>query len=141
MFALPAPAMHIPTSDKQNPSMTREQRDQELNEFRRTDPQRLIAVYRAATNTPLAENLPRGMGFPGMIAAILDREFGSTEVRSDTGVAWDAARFQVLNHRATTLPARPTQRCDPRGEFTAFCSGAAMVSLGLLMAAFYYLAT
>jgi hypothetical protein len=121
-------------------SMIREEREQELNQWRQADPRRLVAAYRAATNTPLAENLPRGMGFSGMIAAILAREFGSGDVPGETGAASVAAGFQVLTHRATTLPVRPKRCCDAWGEFTAFCSGAAMVSLGLLMAAFYYLA-
>lgn len=122
-------------------SMTRAEREQELNQLRQADPERLVAAYRTATDTPVTENLPRGMGFPGMIAAILDREFASAEVRGETGVVRDAAQFQLQSHRATTLPARPKHCCDPRSEFTAFCSGAAMVSLGLLMAACYYLAT
>jgi hypothetical protein len=141
MFGLPARlATQIGSSQHMKQPMTREERELELNEFRRTDPLRLVAAYRAATNTPLTENLPRGMGFPGMIAAILDREFASAEVHSETGVVRDAARYQLQTHRATTLPARPRHCCDPRREFTAFCSGAAMVSLGLLMAACYFLA-
>lgn len=128
-------------SEQMMQSMTRAEREQELNQLRQADPERLVAAYRTATDTPVTENLPRGMGFPGMIAAILDREFGSAEVGSDTPVVRDAAQFQLQSHRATTLPARPKHCCDPRSEFTAFCSGAAMVSLGLLMAACYYLAT
>jgi hypothetical protein len=121
--------------------MTREQREQELNRIRQADPAGLVAAYREATNTPTTENLPRGMGFPGMIAVILEREFGSAKIQCDSGPVNNAVQqFRLTTHGGTTLPAPPARRCRLRDEITACCSGAALVCLGLLMAACYVVA-
>jgi hypothetical protein len=108
--------------------MPREERSRYLNTIRQTDPVQLIEIYRAATGTPPMDQLPRGLGFTGMIEAILASEFdaGPSSKLSDT-VPLPAVS-----------PAKPTRR-TPHGEFKAFCSGAALVGTGLLMAALYFL--
>lgn len=107
--------------------MPREDRSRYLNTIRQTDPVRLIEIYRAATKTPPMDQLPRGLGFTGMIEAILASEFDAGPCNlSDT----------VPLHAVS--PAKPTRRA-PTGELKAFCSGAALVGMGLLMAALYFL--
>jgi hypothetical protein len=113
-------------------SMTREERVQYLNQIRQTDPERLIAIYRTATNTPLMDQLPRGLGFTGMIQAILESEYGGANARQQYSISL----------RPTTVlrkQAAPQRRHTPMEELRAFCSGTALVCLGLLMAAFYFL--
>jgi hypothetical protein len=145
--------------------MTREERARELNAIRQTRPERLIATYRAATNTPQFDQLPRGLGFTGMIEAILDHEFqveapGTLEepapcLLEEPGPCMleepgpcslrevaDASDC-VLREIATACVEPATQRspCASILELRAFCSGAAMVFTGLFMAALYLLMT
>jgi hypothetical protein len=116
------------TGPKRGPSMTREERAQFLSEIRQSDPVLLIATYRAATNTPPMDQLPRGLGFTGMIEAILACE-------SVTGEYGKLADTVPLHPVSVVQPNRRT----PWGELRAFCSGAALVCTGLLMAAVYFL--
>jgi hypothetical protein len=112
--------------------MTREERTQYLNQIRQTDPVQLIAIYRTATNTPLMDQLPRGLGFTGMIQAILENEFERAVVRQ---------QYSISLTPTTAFPkqAAPQRRHTPMEELRALCSGAALVCMGLLMAAFYFL--
>ena len=108
--------------------MPREDRSQYLSTIRQTDPVQLIEIYRAATKTPPMDQLPRGLGFTGMIEAILASEF-------DAGPSGNLADTVPLHPVSL---AKPTPRTPP-GELKAFCSGAALVGMGLLMAALYFL--
>jgi hypothetical protein len=122
--------------------MTREVRAEELTRLRRTDPARLIGIYRVATNIGLLANLPRGLGFTGMIAAILDSEFPSESMLTDTQdfVPLDVLLSEpLLSGSGPALLERPTpvRRWNRVAEFRAFCSGGAIVLTGLLMAAGY----
>jgi hypothetical protein len=142
--------------------MTREERVEELNRLRRSNPARLIGIYRAATNTPLLANLPRGLGFTGMIAAILDSEFRPetmhAESQASTYVSLDAlvpeSRVPETSPElvpeqspesvpepspALLEPPTPVRRWDHVAEFRAFSSGAAIVLTGLAMAAVYFI--
>ena len=56
--------------------MTRENRTHELRQLRNSDPQRIIALYRAATGNDELEQLPTGVSFASMIDAIVEREYG-----------------------------------------------------------------
>jgi hypothetical protein len=140
--------------------MTREQRAQQLNCIRQSDPKRLIATYRAATKMPAVDQLPRGLGFSGMIAAILEQEFDTEPARDEAlqrteGAAqatlWQQSAAPPVEFAATapreqvaTLPLKQAAQRRPLtllGELAAFCSGAAMVATGLLMAALYFVMT
>jgi len=124
--------------------MTREVRREELNVLRQKNPQRLIATYRSATNTPEQDQLPRGMGFSGMIEAILEHEFSTgTELQQVAEVA-HAPPHDSISQRITpaSLEAATHQRDRYLVvEFRAFCSGAAIVCTGLVMAGLYLLLT
>jgi hypothetical protein len=124
--------------------MNRNERTEELYELRLNQPARLIGLYRAATDTPLLDNLPRGLGFTGMIEAILEHEFPAdslhgAELPLDTHISlWDTVPVQ------NWPPSEPVQlkRCwNPAVEVRAFCSGATLVLTGLLMAAMYFVLT
>jgi hypothetical protein len=124
--------------------MTREERAEELTRLRRTDPARLIGIYRAATNTALLANLPRGLGFTGMIAAILESEYPPESILTDTQdfVPLDVLLSEPLLSEPEPGPAlldppTPVRRWNRVAEFRAFCSGGAIVLTGLLMAAGY----
>jgi hypothetical protein len=122
--------------------MTREERAEELNRLRQSNPARLIRQYRSATNTALLANLPRGLGFTGMIAAILDNEFPSETLPEDTEDTQDYVPLnELFSEPSPTVsePPTPLRRWDRVAEFRAFCSGAAIVLTGLLMAAVYFI--
>ena len=145
--------------------MTREERAQELNAIRQTRPERLIATYRAATNTPQFDQLPRGLGFTGMIEAILDHEFqveepgpleeqatcllpdqapGSLQEQAPCSLreVADASDYVCRETTTASLESETQQiPCASMVELRAFCSGAAMVFTGLFMAALYLLMT
>jgi hypothetical protein len=115
--------------------MTRDERARQLNRIRQTDPKRLIRVYRAATNT---DQLPRGLGFIGMIEAILQREFEAMtqEVTVTSG--------ESISQRTTTASIEQAVQQRPfifMGELTAFVTAEAMVATGLLMAVVYLFVT
>jgi hypothetical protein len=114
--------------------MNRDERSLYLNMIRQTDPELLIAIYRAATNTRLPAQLPRGLGFSGMIEAILQSEFAG----GDAPVQYSFARMPATEPWS---PAPPQRRRTTFDELTAFCSGAALVCMGLVMAAFYLFVT
>ena len=63
--------------------MTRDERQQELLILKKENPHRLIALYRAATETPDLGQLPANMGFTGMIDAILKNEAASGAFRAN----------------------------------------------------------
>jgi hypothetical protein len=63
--------------------MTREDRAHELRQLRQSNPQRIIALYRAATGTPELGQLPAGIGFTSMIDAIVEHEVSAGEIDSD----------------------------------------------------------
>jgi hypothetical protein len=71
--------------------MTRDERQQELQILKKENPHRLIALYRAATETPDLGQLPPKMGFIGMIDAILQREATLGAFRADPPRAADCA--------------------------------------------------
>ena len=124
--------------------MTREERAEELNRLRRLHPARLIGLYRSATNTPLLTNLPRGLGFTGMIAAILDSEFPPETLPEDIEDTQDYVPLNELFSEPSLTrsePPMPLRRCDRVAELKAFCSGAAIALTGLLMAAVYFILT
>jgi hypothetical protein len=54
--------------------MTREDLAHELQALRHTNPHKIIALYRAATGLPELGQLPSGIGFSGMIDAIIEHE-------------------------------------------------------------------
>jgi hypothetical protein len=122
--------------------MTREERAEELNAMRQTHPDQLIGAYRAATNTPRLDQLPRGLGFTGMIEAILKHEFevdGShCQLQEATYAPTHDANCQPIAIESFEWDKRLSGRAC-MVEFRAFCSGAAMVFTGLLMAAIYLL--
>jgi hypothetical protein len=116
--------------------MTREDRRQELNVLRQKNPQRLIAIYRLATNTPEKGQLPRGLGFTGMIDAILEHEVATGKV--------DDELQQVIRPASIATSCCVEVRQRRRScmvEFKAFCGGGAMVFVGLLLAILYLLLT
>jgi len=111
--------------------MNREDRRRELNVLRQKNPQRLIATYRSATNTPRQDQLPRGLGFTGMIEAILEHEFASEKWHEPSQPVVDAdSTAAARSVAAARWRARMT-------EIRAFCGGAAMVFTGLLLAVLY----
>src|SRR5262245_36817121 len=108
--------------------MTREVRRQELNVLRQKNPQRLIATYRSATNTPEQGQLPRGMGFTGMIDAILDHEFAmGTELQQVAHAPPHDSISQRITPASLEAATHQCHRCL-MVEFRAFCSGVAIVS-------------
>jgi hypothetical protein len=121
--------------------MTREERAEELTRLRQSNPARLIRLYRSATNTPLLANLPRGLGFTGMIAAILDSEFPLEPLPEDTQEYVPLNELFAEPSPALSEPPTPVRRWDRVAEFKALCSGAAMVFAGLLMAVMYFILT
>jgi len=60
--------------------MTREDRAHELRQLRQTNPERIVALYRAATGTPDLGQLPAGVGFTSMIDAIVEHEVRAGEI-------------------------------------------------------------
>ena len=119
--------------------MTREERAEELTRLRQSNPARLITLYRAATDTPLLDNLPRGLGFTGMIAAILDSEFLPETLPEDTQDYVPLNELLSEPSAVRSEPPTPVRRWDHVAEFRAFCSGAAIALTGLLMAAVYFI--
>jgi hypothetical protein len=63
--------------------MTREDRAHELRQLRQSNPQRIIALYRAATGTPELGQLPAGVGFTSMIDAIVEHEVATGDIDGD----------------------------------------------------------
>jgi hypothetical protein len=117
-------------------AMTREDRRQELNVLRKKDPERLIATYRSATNTPERGQLPRGLGFTGMIEAILEHEVATGELHDEV------QQVVPIASTATNCVVEAAERRRARMvEFKAFCGGGAMVFTGLLLAVLYLLLT
>src|SRR5262245_2104237 len=108
--------------------MTREERAQELNVIRKTYPERLIGIYRAATKTPYLDQLPRGLGFTGMIEAILDHEFARATLHDELQQVTHVPQQHLISQPITPASLQPAtnwrHRCGM--EFRAFCSGAAM---------------
>jgi hypothetical protein len=54
--------------------MTREWRERELQALKRSNPQRIVALYRGTTGTDELGQLPAGMGFTSVIDAIVMHE-------------------------------------------------------------------
>jgi hypothetical protein len=133
--------------------MNRDQRTEELYELRLNHPARLIGLYRTATDTPLLDNLPRGLGFTGMIEAILDNEFPADSLPDAESQRAALVSLRDMSLRDTVpvgscLPSEPVtltsepvtlkRRWNHAAEMRAFCSGATMVLTGLFMAAMYF---
>lgn len=129
---------------------TCEDRTLELNSLRQKKPQRLIAIYRAATNTPEPQQLPRGLGFDGMIEAILKYELATTTEQLDVAAAKMQAEVatakvqdesqnvtQIVSESANDFVVVPQSPRTHTTEFRAFCQGGAMVLTGLLLAVLY----
>ena len=68
-------------------AMTREDRAHELRALRNSDPQRLIALYRAATGKDEFGQLPAGLSFASMVDAVLQHEFPSDKTPHAAGMA------------------------------------------------------
>jgi hypothetical protein len=123
-------------------SMTREERAQQLNRIRQSDPKRLITTYRTATHMHAMDQLPRGLGFTGMIEAILESEYDAEEVHCELQKVADEPlqHFEFQQIVAASVEQAPQpHRPTLMGELRAFCSGVAMVGTGLLMAAHYFM--
>jgi len=135
--------------------MNRDQRAEELYELRLNHPVRLIELYRAATNTPLLDNLPRGLGFTGMIETILDNEFPTDSSQESDAESQRAFHISLRDtvpigsHLPSEpigshLPSEPEtlkRRWNFALELREFCSGATMALTGLLMAGMYFVLT
>lgn len=124
--------------------MNREKRTEELYELRLNHPAHLIGLYRCATDTPLLDNLPRGLGFTGMIEAILDHEFpadGLHEAESQSAALISLRDTVPVVSDPPSEPVTLKRRWNHAVEVRAFCSGATMVLTGLLMAAMYFVLT
>ena len=122
--------------------MNRDERAEELYELRLNHPARLIGLYRVATDTPSLDNLPRGLGFTGMIEAILDNEFPDGLQDAESQATLLSLRDTVpVGSYLPPEPAKPKPRWNHALEMRAFCSGATMVLTGLLMAALYFVLT
>ena len=113
--------------------MTREDRLQELNRLRQKHPERLIAIYRSVTDTPERDQLPRGLGFTGMIEAILEHDVATGEVQEELRQA-----VQIASP-VTNCSVAVAQRRARMIELRAFCGGGAIVATGLLLAVLYLL--
>ena len=60
--------------------MTRDERKYELQALKSTAPERLVALYRDALGVDLHSQLPSGIGFGGMIDAIIEHELAAGEL-------------------------------------------------------------
>jgi hypothetical protein len=58
-------------------SVTREQRRAQLRELRRSDPARLIALYRQASSLDDLTSLPPGVTFASMIETVINYEIAT----------------------------------------------------------------
>jgi len=118
-----------------------EDRTRQLHALRQRNPQRLIAAYRAATDRPEPLQLPRGLGFTGMIEAILQHEFATNTEQDEfaAGEVLDESQkiTQVLGEPANNFVVLPQRPPAHMTEFRAFCQGGAMVLAGLLLAVLY----
>ena len=124
--------------------MNRDERAEELYELRLNPPARLIGLYRAATDTPPSDNLPRGLGFTGMIEAILDHEFPTDSLQDAESQLAALISLRDTVPVGSYLPSEPVKlkrRWNHAVEMRAFCSGATMILTGLLMAAMYFVLT
>jgi len=69
--------------------MTCEDRAHELRSLRQSNPQRIIALYRAATGKDELGQLPAGVGFTSMIEAIIAHEVATRQIDGGTSDAGD----------------------------------------------------
>jgi len=111
--------------------MTYDDRQRELNVLRQKNPKRLIAIYRSATNTPEQVQLPRGLGFTGMIEAILEHEVTARESNEESQQAVEVA------NATPNCPVTVAQRGAHMVELRAVCGGGTIVIAGLLLAVLY----